>query len=71
MATNIASRTVTGDPWQTRVINGDIALKVVSKNEATSSKPANDSDADDLFTGRQQAQFLPRFLPTPDGMEWS
>lgn len=71
MAPRIAFTTVTVDPWQARVIDGEAARKVVSKNEAMAVKPADDAHADDLFTGRQNEQFLPRFLPTPDGMEWS
>jgi hypothetical protein len=71
MATSIASRTATVDPWQLRVIKGDNALKVVTKEEAAATAHANDSDTDDLFAGRQHPKFLPRFLSAPDGMEWS
>jgi hypothetical protein len=67
--TNIASKTVTEDPWQLRILIGESPLQVMTKENAVDIVPAN--DANDLFTGRQPPQFLPRFLSVPDGMEWS
>lgn len=69
--TSTLSRSNTGGPWQLRILKGDNTLKVVTKEEAAAIVPANDPDADDPLPGRQHPQFLPRFLPAPDGMEWS
>ncbi len=71
MTTSTLSKSTTGSPWQLRILKDDNTLKVVTKVETAAIVPANDSDADNLFAGRQHPQFLPRFLQTPDGMEWS
>ena len=61
MSASNASKPVTGNPWQLRVLTDNNAIDVVTRKGAAATVAANDADADDLFTGRQHPYFFTAF----------
>ena len=57
-------------PWQQRVLDSNDAGKAAAIDGAVTSRSAADSVSDDAEV-MHGAYFLPRFVRTPNGTDWS
>ena len=71
MATLISFKTLTGDLWRMLGRGEDSALNQGQDGLRTVAPTGTSADSDGLAAEQPEPLFQPRFVPPPDGTEWS